>query len=196
MNLELQQQLYKLSEIKTYIKDQVIVREGDFPKFIHILLKGSAKVIPSSIHGIEALIDYLEVDDFIGDIEYSKKTPYVHTVIAKEKVQALLIPIEKMASLLNDIMFCRFYISNLSKKLNISSKKSKDLTTLTARERFLNHVYSKAVDKEYIVHQTYEELAKQIGTSSRHLRRIITELKEENIIDVSSKSIKIKEDYH
>ncbi len=196
MNSELQQKLHKLSELKVYTKNQVMVQEGDYPNYIHVILKGSAKVIPSSINGVEALIDYLEVDDFIGDIEYTKKTPYVHTVIAKEKVQALLIPIEKMIGLLNDVTFCRFYILNLSKKLNISSKKSKDLTTLTAKERFMNHISSEAVDREYTVLHTYEELAKRVGTSSRHLRRIISELKEESIIDVSSKSIIIKEDYH
>ncbi len=196
MNSELQQKLHKLSELKIYTKDQVMVQEGDYPSYIHVILKGTAKVIPSSINGMESLIDYLEVDDFIGDIEFSKKVPYIHTVIAQEKVQALLIPADKMIGLLNDVSFCRFYISNLSKKLNISSKKSKDLTTLTAKERFMNHISSEAVNREYIVLHTYEDLSKQLGTSSRHLRRIITELKEENIIDVSLKSIIIKEDYH
>lgn len=192
MSNELLKKLYTYGVIVHFKKDEIIVHEGDALDSIYVIVKGKAKVLPSSINGVESLIDYLEKDDFIGDLEYSKKSPHLHSVVACEDIDALLLPIENMNILLNDIIFCRYYILNLTKKLNLTSKKSTELNTLSAKERFLHYLEVETENNIYKIKNTFEELASKLGMSSRHLRRVINELKEENIIEVNQKTITIK----
>ena len=121
-------------------------------------------------------------------------TYYLHSVQAVEDCEVLMIPIPSFNALLEDNVFCRFYVDALTKKLYIASNKSKYLTTLSAKDRFLQHIRSEAIGNTFIIPFTLAELAKQLGMTDRHLRRVMGELKSKEIIEVVKNKIYLKED--
>lgn len=178
---------------KMYQENEVIVQEGEQFQYLFVLIEGKAKVVPSSYDGADTLIEYLEASDFIGDIEVASEEQYYHTVKAIEKCEVIAIPKSRYDQLITDPIFSNFYIQNLTRKLHKASIKSKYTITLSAKDRFIQFLRDNQVGNVYTLTTTYADLAKFIGVTSRHLRRIMSELKKDEIIEVVKKDIILKE---
>ncbi len=187
------ERIYRFGMIKYFPKGKFIVRHEEAFQYLFLIIDGKAKVIPSSLTGVDSLIDYLEPGDFIGDIEYYGETYYIHSVQAIDDCEVLMIPISRFNLLLDDTTFSKFYIDNLTKKLYVASNKSKYLTTLSAKDRFIQHIENESKNGVFHIDYTLAELAKQLGITSRHLRRVMNDLKENDVITTDKSNIYLKE---
>ena len=76
---------------------------------------------------------------------------------------------------------------NLSIKLHNSSINKKYTTTLSAKERLIKYFENRSENGVYRLNTTYTEISKYLNISSRHLRRIISDLVNDNEIEFNSK---------
>lgn len=188
------ERIYRYGMVKYIPKGRFIVRNDQTFQNIFLIIEGKAKIVSSALDGVDPLIDFLEEGDFIGDIEYYGDAYYIHSVRAVEDCEVLMIPLRSFNALLEDNLFCQFYIDSLTKKLYVSTNKSKYLSTLSAKDRFLEHLRNEAIGNTFIIPTTLGELAKQLGMTDRHMRRVMNELKSKEIIEVIKNKIYLKED--
>ena len=86
--------LIALSEVKSYKKNDVVIKEGDEANKLYVIIQGFARV-SRSIEGQrrDEVLAYLSESDFFGDQELVAAIPeYQTTVVAVEPLQSIIIP--------------------------------------------------------------------------------------------------------
>lgn len=70
-------------ELHYFEPGEMILREDEKkPEYFYILVKGKARVSPSSEEGKFVLLDFIQPPDLLGDIEYMYEENNYHNVIA------------------------------------------------------------------------------------------------------------------
>lgn len=178
---------------KKYNKGDYICIEGNLVNYITIVISGKAEIIPSSLDGNLAMIDVLGPGDFIGDLEYFYHEEYKHSVQAVTEMVVKRISVEKIAGLLSNDKFMKVFTMNFAKKLHKSSLTRKYTTTMNAESRLLQYMIENSIDDVYTLETTFIDVAKVINVSTRHVRRLLGKLEEDNKIKkVNNKKFIIK----
>ena len=124
---QLVEQLVSLSQVKSFKKNDLIVREGEEANRLFVIVHGFVRV-SRTIEGQQKdeILAYLSDSDFFGDQELSAAIPdYTTSVVAVEPVQAIVIPRttfwrinEAYPEIFSE--FRRYEISRRAKQLTIS----------------------------------------------------------------------------
>ena len=88
------EKLIALSEVKSYKKNDVVIKEGDEANKLYVITQGFARV-SRTIQGQQRdeVLAYLSESDFFGDQELVAAIPqYQTTVVAVEPLQSIIIP--------------------------------------------------------------------------------------------------------
>ncbi len=175
----------KYLTIRTFNKKDVVLYDKDEFTVLSIVIDGRLKVVPSSMEGKNALIDYIEKGAVLGEIEYFGKKQNIHTVEACERTVLLDIPFFIVETeLKNYAPFLFFMCNRFSEKLSSLSLMHSKQLLMSTKVQLCRYILETAVrcesDKIPI---KYTEIAQRIGKSDRHVRRVIVELIKEGIIE-------------
>lgn len=149
---------------------------------MYFLVQGKAQVSYYLANGKRSIIAMISPFSVIGDIELFEDKPLQLDVIATEK--CLLLGLNKAdvkAFGYDDPVFLRFMIHHLSRKLRGSGylQLSYDLPLVN---RVANYLLVQP-ETEGIIHtESKEIIADLLGTSLRHLNRVIKTLEDEEIL--------------
>ena len=182
----------------TYKKNQVIFMQGN-PSFgVHCVQSGVVKISTTGKEGKESILRLATPGDIIGHGSIFSKGPYTASAAAMEDCVVSFIDkdfflkaIEKYPMLTLNI------ISQMSQSMQASDAKNVALAQNNVRERFASLLLS--LKDNYGVKDgnrvrlniklTREEMASMIGTTMETLVRLITEFKNEEILEQDGKVI-------
>lgn len=160
---------------------------------LYFLVNGKAKVYTLLSNGKSLLLNFITPLSIIGDIEFVENLPADCFIEALEICTCISIPfniIKKHGE--NDFVFLKFIISSLSKKLRINSIYSSINMLYPLKNRFASYLLSLPNGKDNIVEiESIQHVSELLGTSYRHLNRIIKELTDNNIIIKKSNKIEL-----
>lgn len=181
-----------LSQVKilTYKKGDVIRRQGEESSGVLLLLKGDVKV--KILSGDEKSLFVAENKDkgIIGDMELVLNTPCSATVLALSDVEVMYLPTNSYRDiLLSSPSFLRMIVEGLAKKLLISSYVGVRTAYFPLKKRLCSYISCNSKNKLFDDNLT--EVAEKLGTSYRHLFRVLSELKDEGIIAKEKKGYAI-----
>jgi len=157
---------------------------GDDIEVFHIIIKGRCKVMPSSETGKEILLSYLEPISLCGDIELFNNCPALHCVKADNKVAAIAIRRKIFFDeMMNRPPFLKMVCKYFAFKIYMSSQKHSSNMLYPIKNR-LNRLLLKAAEEQQstTVRLNISESARQLGVSTRHIRRVLSSYEEKNII--------------
>ena len=176
-----------------YDKNEVVVLEGQKFNFVGIILLGEIDIHPSSDSGREMFLTRLKKHDFIGEVEFFNEKPYYHTGITISKTRILVISKQLMQNeLMQSLEFCQFLCYRFANKLIDHSSKFSSNKLYSGQYRFVKYLLERVRKKgDKIDNFKGVTVAKQIGISERHLKRIIFDLVEEKIIVKRAHEIEI-----
>ncbi len=169
-----------------YHKGQMI-KEVDQPfHSLYIIIEGTIQVSPNSLDGKHIILEEISVGEMVGDIEYFHNHQSIQSVICKEEVILLEIPYSVIDELVaSDITFLHFLCKQFASKLNNASIFHKQILLEDAKSRFSSVLLKQKTNTFKI---NAERLSQVIGCSSRHLRRLRSELINNGIICKVSKN--------
>ncbi len=170
--------------LKRFENKETVMHKEEQIRNLSIVVEGTLKVIPFSGEGKDALIVYIKKGGLLGDIEYFCDGMSLHGVVSKGQSLILQIPYQVIEEELKDYPPFLLYISQkLAYKLHLSSKAHSEFLLYSTKSQLCKYIVD-AVEKygTQDIPAKNNELAQILGSSDRHIRRLISELIDEGLI--------------
>lgn len=182
-------------KIRTYKKRTNIYLEGDTPLHLLLINSGKIKTYRTNEDGKELITGTYVAGDYIGYNALIQDSEYTDSAMALEETEVCNIPKEDFFKLLygsRDVS--GKFIKMLSNNLNEREEKLLHLAYNTVRQRVasaLIELYEK-VDEEARSEGFYisrEDLANMVGTATESVIRVLSDFKDESIIETKASKI-------
>ncbi|WP_297635309.1 Crp/Fnr family transcriptional regulator [uncultured Clostridium sp.] len=178
-------------KIKTFKKNEPILIQGNRLDNVYILKEGTVKLCYSDFVGTTYMIDIESSESIFGEIEALQNKPIGVTIIPLTTCKTLQIDKDIFLDLVKtdlDISLALNY--NFSNRMFQSWAREMRHVTLPLKYRVLYFLITIA-KKDLDVPITKTLLVEGIGSNIRSVNRVLKELVEENLIDVSKSIISI-----
>jgi CRP-like cAMP-binding protein len=183
---------------KIYKKKEVIFSEGNIPVYLYFLAKGKVKTFRAHEYGKELITTLYKEGDFFGYNSLLEEKPYAETAEALEESEVCLVPKEDFFALMhNNINVMRTFIKMLSGNISEKEKQLLNLAYSSVRKRVaealvhLEERYHKPAEPNFSISISREDLANMVGTATESLIRMLSEFKEDKLIEIKGSNITI-----
>ncbi|MBP2028206.1 CRP-like cAMP-binding protein [Acetoanaerobium pronyense] len=177
-----------------YKKGEVLFWEGDKCTGIGIVLEGEVEIHKGAIMGKKITITQIKHGDMFGEaIVFSTTHEYPATVEALLDSKILFISKENILMMCsNHVQFVEKFMEVLSNKILILNNKLSLLSLKSIRQKILFYIIKESKDKKNMsINITKQEFSEILGVERPSLSRELIKMKEENIIEIKGKTIKI-----
>ena len=167
---------------------EYICMQEEAMEYLWFLVEGNAKVVKVLENGKNLLLSFYEPFSVIGDVELIQAKHASCTVQALSTCYLLALPIDKFrAALQKDIKLMNFICNALAQKLDHISNNSSINLLYPLENRLASYINMVAMEQEgsqgkRVFHENLTQLADLLGTSYRHLLRILNRLCQSNIL--------------
>ncbi len=163
---------------------EFILHEAEPPAYYYFLIKGKAKVIPSSENGKIALLDLLTPLDLLGDIEFIRSEDNYYSVMSIDHTILIALPMEVVKrSLRDNVAFNQMVSRVLAEKIRTLSVKYSRTMLYPLKNRLARYLIDHKGDQgEIMVDIPMEQTADYFGITTRHLRRIMSEFETDQVL--------------
>lgn len=193
------EQLMPHLALYSFEQGELICSQGEASQYLYVLVKGKVKIYTSSPDGKTLILSFKKPLEVIGDIEYVRGIDIINTVEAVTSVRMIGVHhrwLKKYGSdhapllqFLLDIITKKFHLKNNSMSLNIMYPVEVRLASYLLSVSF-DEADSRLKNQLSI---SIKDAANLIGTSYRHLNRVITQLCEDGLIERTRGSILVKD---
>ncbi|MEK4762708.1 cyclic nucleotide-binding domain-containing protein [Viridibacillus sp. FSL E2-0187] len=173
-----------------------ICSQGDTSQYLYILVKGKIKIFTSSSEGRKLILSFKTPLYLIGDIEYVQDIDIINTVEAVSPVIMIGIQyqwLKKFGSEYTPLL--RFLLETVTRKFYIKSNFLSFNLLYPVEVRLASYLLSisfydsDANNDSGLSINRLRDVADLIGTSYRHLNRVIQQLCAEGLIERTKESI-------
>ncbi len=182
-------------KIIRFNRGEYLARSGEPLDHFMFFVRGRAKIYTVMENGKSYLLSFYEPMQVIGDVELMNdpKMGCNCHVEALIECDCLAIPMELMVDkFFEDTSFLRAVGKSLAIKTYQESMASSVNLLYTLESRLAAYILALAIDKsEVILDESYSDMADLLGTSYRHLARVMNKFVEDGLISKSKKSILI-----
>jgi len=186
--------LCKDKKVKVCKKKSILFSEGDSPQFLYFVKSGSIKIAKEHAEGKELITNIYKTGDFFGFESLMENIPFEESCVAMDDSELILIPKNDFLILIssNEDVAAGF-ISMLCKKVAAKESQLLNLAYNSVRQRTAEALLkvSLSSDPNLIICVSREDLANIAGTASESVTRILSDFKEEGLIEIESSKIKI-----
>jgi len=183
---------------KTFPAKTVIIHAGDHSAELYYLMSGSVSVLIEDDDGREIVLAYLNKGDFFGEIGmFDEKHQRSALVRARTECEVAKISYERLKTLspqIPEVLYAM--LSQLALRLRNTSRKVGDLAFVDVSGRVARTLLDLCKQPDAMTHPdgmqiriTRQELGRIAGCSREMVGRVLKNLEEENLVEVSGKTI-------
>lgn len=186
--------LCKDKKVKSLKKKTELFSEGDTPLNIYFIKSGSIKVYQSHPDGKELITNVYNANDFFGFEPILEGSNYTESAVAMHDSEVISIPKQDFITLLQshpDVS--RGFIALLCKKVAEKEKQLLHLAYNSVRQRTAEALLKvrDLKDKNDNIQISRDDLAKMVGTASESVIRVLSDFKDEGLIEIDGGKIKL-----
>lgn len=181
-------------------KCELICREGETSEYLYVLVEGKVKIFTTSPQDKTLVLCFKTPLEVVGDIEYVRESNIVNTVQAVSPVVMLRIHYQWLVELASDYPpLLKFLLKIISHKFYIDSNFSNFNLMYPVEVRLASYLLSISTEEAgTVVHEELDafnltDIANLIGTSYRHLNRVIQKLCADGLIMRNQGFIMVKD---
>ena len=180
----------KNSFIFEFGMNEFIQQEGNEMPFIFYILQGKAKILKIEENGKRLIIQFIERNDFIGELSLVKAEERGKDVVSLGQTICLGIPMSFAQSvLLNDVHFLQKISQYIGHKLLIRMEHFAANQSFDLKYRLAELMLAVSVDDLY--KEKHTEISEYLGVSYRHLLHIFSQFKEWGFIEKKGQNYQI-----
>jgi DNA-binding response OmpR family regulator len=186
--------LAKDKKVKVYKKKVDIFAEGDMPLYVYLIKSGNVKTFKSHPDGKELITHLYSSNDFFGFEPILENDNYKESAVAMQDSELISIPRHDFLLMIQshpDVSAS--FIRLLCKKVSEREQQLLHLAYNSVRQRtaeaLLKSVSLK--DSKSVIAISREDLAKIVGTAAESVIRVLSDFKDEGIVEIEGGKIKI-----
>ncbi|WP_107942599.1 Crp/Fnr family transcriptional regulator [Metasolibacillus sp. FSL H7-0170] len=183
------------TEFRTFEKGGAILLAGEEVDGLYFLISGSYNVLSPEINGKELLLRKCTPPSIAGDIELFQNCRIQSNCIANDNCIFLFISQQSYEQTFKfDASFTQLLLEELTFKLKTCTTLSRvnALSSVAVKlAAYLCTIESAEASNDYLKVQSLQEIAALIGTTNRHINRVLHQWAEQHIIERNHNSIKI-----
>jgi CRP/FNR family transcriptional regulator len=180
-------EISSFSILKHYSKDQIIFYEGEKENYFYGIVNGQVLMYDSDLKGNVIPKSQFGCGDIFGLISQIQNRPYCLSALSESESEIIKIDYSKFQKYISTPPFSDRIIKMLSNQIMQELEFNK-LQKFDATQRVL---YTLLNFPQKFVRKKKYLLAKELGMSAETLSRILSRLKNEEIICYCEKSIKV-----
>lgn len=176
-----------------YDAGEQICREGEEIHHLLFLVEGKAKPFGMLANGRAYMFRIEEPLSVYGDLEVLEDRQYRDNVEAVTACLCLAVPMAYIRRYcLDSPVFLKYIISTLAERLRMISRNSTESLLMPLRNKLAVYLLNESADGMTVtVRSTYLELAESLGTTYRHLSRVMKDMTERGLIEKKGKVIRL-----
>jgi DNA-binding response OmpR family regulator len=189
-------ELGKDRKVKVVKKKSDIYSEGDMPLHVYFVKSGNVKTFKSHPDGKELIMNIYSANDFFGFEPILENTNYTESAMAMQDSELISIPRHDfMLMIQSHPDVSRSFIHLLCKKVSERESQLLNLAYNSVRQRTAEALLKSETlkDSQSVISISREDLAKMVGTASESVIRVLSDFKDEGLIDIESGKIRIRE---
>lgn len=185
-----------LNDVKScsyYKKNQALFVEGSFPRGVYCLNQGKVKVYTMGDEGKEQIIHIAKEGEIIGFRAMFSGETYKVSATTLEESNICFISKEEFLNMIdNNPVLRNGIMKELSKELGERAIFITNMAQKSVRERLAFSLLILAdIYGEDEINLTREDMANFIGTATETLIRLLKDFKEEGMIEVHTRKLKV-----
>ena len=182
---------------KVYLKNTIILSEGDLTDSLYIVTSGKVKVTIIDEHGKEIILSILGPGDYFGEMT-ALEDGFARSacVVTREKSEVLVLAKKDFRKIISgnpDIVFG--LLKDSMERLRKANKKIESLALLDVYgrvARLFMQLARPSNGKQVIEDKlTHQDIANMVGSSREMVSRVMKELSQGNYVTVNNKLIEI-----
>ncbi|GIN10673.1 cyclic nucleotide-binding protein [Shouchella clausii] len=184
--------------LQQYEQDEMILLEGMDLKTLLFLVEGKVKITSSVETGKSLLLRFVQPFSIIGDIELIRKVPVQSQVKAVNECLLIGLHVDYIKQHeMNNPKFLHTLLEHVSYKLQTCTTASRVNLLASVENKFASYLISTispAPENVFGIElktSNIKEIADLLGTTYRHLNRVIHSLSQRKIIERDKNSIRI-----
>src|SRR6478609_1720835 len=186
--------LAKDRKIKIFKKKAEVFSEGDTPLNLFFIKSGNVKVFKSHPDGKELITNLYHENDFFGFESILQNENYNESAIAMQDTEMVLIPrYDFLLMIQSHPDVSASFITLLCKKVAERERQLINLAYNSVRQRTAEALLKVTTlkDSKSAISISRDDLAKMVGTASESVIRVLSDFKDEGIIEIEGGKIKI-----
>ena len=181
-------------KVKQIKRKGAIFYEGDAAQSVFLVQSGEIKTFKSHPDGKELITNLYKKNDFFGFEPILENSDYTESAVALQDSELIVIPKHDFLTLIyshSDVS--AVFISLLCKKVVEKEKQLANLAYSSVRQRTAEALLktSQLMDQKDKISISRDDLAKIVGTASESVIRVLSEFKDEGLIEIDAGKIKI-----
>ncbi len=181
--------------LQSFEAGEIMLDEGVDMTALLYLVEGTIKVTASVGNGKSLLLRFNHPFAVIGDIEFIRHVPVQSQITAVTDCLCIGVSFEYLRRFeMNNAAFLKSLLQQLTYKLQTNTTASRVNLLSSVDQRFASYLLS-VTDSEHFAYEmqyaSISEIADLLGTTHRHLNRVIKQLVEQKIIEKKRRSIHI-----
>lgn len=189
------EQIDSAKSTQVFRKGDYIFLENGVPGALYCINSGTVKISKLSSNGKEQIMRIAHEGNFLGYRSLILKSRYTYSAIALEECRVCVIPkAEFFALLRNNNNFYQALMEMICREADEAEAKLSDLAHKPVRSRIAEALLllsNSSTDEEHVISLTREDLASFVGTVKETAIRVISELRDANIISIDKRKIRI-----
>lgn len=188
------QDLGKDKKVKLFKKKAEIFSEGDMPLNVFFIRSGNVKTFKSHPQGKSLIMNLYTANDFFGYESILENENYRESAVAMQDSELLTISrYDFMVIIQSHPDVSKSFINLLCKKVAERETQLLHLAYNSVRQRTAEALLKSETlkDSKSIITISREDLAKMVGTASESVIRVLSDFKDEGLIEIESGKIKI-----
>jgi len=191
--------LCKDKKIKSFKKKAEIVMEGDLPLSVFFIKSGNVKAFKSNQDGKELITNLYKENDFFGFEPILENAHYQESAVALQDSEIVVIPKNDFITLLfsqKDVSAS--FIGLLCKKVADKEKQLLNLAYNSVRQRIAEALLKlvQLKNSSTKIQISRDDLAKIVGTAPESVIRVLSDFKDEGMIEIESGKITVTQPTH
>lgn len=187
--------LAKDQKLKNYKKKATIFDEGESASSLYFVKSGQVKLFKAHPDGKELIVSLHKAGDFFGFEAILQNDSYTESAVALEDTELHLLPKADFLTIMyGNVEIAKSFISLLCSKVQEKEEQLLHLAYNSIRQRTAESLLKlhslKPADNTLSIAR--EDLAKMVGTATESVIRVLSDFKDEGLIDIVSGKIILK----
>ncbi len=182
---------------RTYKKKDFVFMEGAQPLYLYFIAKGEVKTYKSNNDGKELVTGLHHEGKFIGFLPLLENKPNNETAVVLKEAEIYLIPQQDFLTMIyTNKEIARKFISMLSSNLYKAENLLLELAYQSVRQRVATALtklnsQNDSGKNPFIISVARKDISSMVGTSTESLNRTLADFKDEGLIEISDKGLRV-----